>query len=140
MSLALERARKRIPIGGLVRCARSFYELIGNRRKAVRQPTSGNIFAALRGIAADTTYACSFVDISPKGMCVACHEPMAVDAIVQLYSDQEGPRRLAAVLYCLQRDDSYRIGLKFISEMEMNARRNSAARTQAGQRVAGKTV
>src|SRR3954447_16941709 len=76
MRFALDRARKLISVGGLVRCARSFYELIGNRRKAVRQPTSGNIFATFHGIVANSTYACLCVDVSLKGIGVECHEPM----------------------------------------------------------------
>jgi|tagenome__1003787_1003787.scaffolds.fasta_scaffold19854252_1 hypothetical protein len=140
MRFALDRARKLISVGGLVRCARSFYELIGNRRKAVRQPTSGNIFATFHGIVANSTYACLCVDVSLKGIGVECHEPMTVDATAELHSDEHSTRRLVVVRYCLKRGESYRVGLEFISDTEMNARRTSAARAQAGQRATGTTA
>jgi hypothetical protein len=134
MNLGVERALNLIPVGGIVRCARSFYELLGNRRKAARLPTAGNIFATFHGIVADTTYCCLCVDISPKGIAIDSLEPMTVDATVRLHSDVQGPRRLAAVRYCLERNGSYRVGLEFISDTEMIARRASVARTQAEQR------
>jgi hypothetical protein len=135
MTIGVERALKRVPIGGLVRCARSFYELLGNRRKAPRVPTSGNIFATVQGIVADTTYACMCVDISARGMAIDSRESLAVDTTVRLHSDMHGPRRLASVRYCLERNGSYRLGLEFISEPEMEARRSSAARAQATKTV-----
>jgi hypothetical protein len=131
MTPGVERALKRVPIGGLVRYARSFYELLGNRRKAPRVPTSGNIFATVQGIVADTTYACLCVDISARGMAIDSREPLTVDTTVRLHSDVQGPRRLASVRYCQERNGAYRVGLEFISEPEMEARRASVARAQA---------
>jgi len=135
MNLGVERALHLIPVGGFVRCARSFYELLGNPRKAARAPTSGNIFATFPGIVADTTYCCLCVDISPRGIAIDSLEPMSVDAIVRLHSDMQGPRRMAAVRYCLERNGSYRVGLELISDAEMVARRVSVARSQAERRA-----
>jgi hypothetical protein len=95
MNLGVERALNVIPVGGIVRYARSFYELLGNRRKAARLPTSGNIFATIQGIVADTTYSCLCIDISPKGIAIHSLEPITVGSTVRLHSDVQGPRRLA---------------------------------------------
>jgi hypothetical protein len=134
MHLGVERALNLIPVGGIVRCARSIYELLGNRRKSARLPTSGNIFVTFQGLVADTTYGCLCVDVSPKGIAIDSVEPMTVDATVQLHTGVHGARRLAAVRYCLERNGSYRVGLEFISDAEMAALRASVARTQAGKR------
>lgn len=111
-----ERILKRIPAGGFIGCVRSLYKLLGNRRKYERLPASGNIFAICKGVVVDTTYACSCVDISPRGIAIDSMEPMAVDALLRLRSDEHGPRRLARVRYCIRRSASYRIGLQFIAD------------------------
>src|SRR5215831_6181636 len=117
MDLGIERALKLIPVA-IVRHARMFYQLLGNRRKFGRMPTSGNIFATFKGSVVDTTLACLCVDISPRGIAVDCLEPMQVDSILELHSDQYGPRRLARVRYCLPRSGSYRIGLEFMADRQ----------------------
>src|SRR6516165_6649469 len=99
---------KRIPVGGLARYARSFYELLGNRRKFERTPMSGTIFVTCKGSVVDTTQSASCVDISPRGIAIDCSELLTKDWVVQLHSENHGPRRLARVCYCLQRGDRYR--------------------------------
>jgi hypothetical protein len=107
---------KRNPVGGLVRYARSFYELLGNRRKFERVPFSGTIVITCKGAVVDSTYLASCVDISPRGMAVECLEPLTVDGFVQLQSEDHSPRRMARVRYCIPRGDRYRAGLEFIAE------------------------
>jgi hypothetical protein len=104
------------PMGGLVRYARSFYELLGNRRKFERVPMSGTIFITCKGAVVDTTHVCSCVDISPRGIAVDCPEPLTVDGFFQLHSEERGPRRVARVRYCIARDGRHRIGLEFSAE------------------------
>jgi hypothetical protein len=36
--------------------------------------------------------------------------------ILELHSEEHGPKRLARVIYCQQRGTVYRIGLEFIAE------------------------
>jgi hypothetical protein len=115
MDPGVERALKLIPVA-IVRHARKFYELLGNRRKFERIPTSGTIFATFKGSVVDTTYACDLVNISPGGIAIDSLEPMKVDSILQLHSTESGPRRLARVRYCLAHSASYRIGLEFIAD------------------------
>lgn len=109
---------KRIAGGGITPYARSFYHLIGNRRKFERVPFSGTIFVTCKGSGVETTHASSCVDISPRGIGVECPEALTVDGFVQVHSDDHGPRRLARVRYCLQRGESYRVGLEFTAELQ----------------------
>jgi hypothetical protein len=109
---------KVILLGGLARHAQSFYELLGNRRKFERTPVSGTIFVTCNGSVADTTQSASCVDISPRGIAIDCSELLTKDWIVQLHSENRGPRRLARVRYCIRRGDRYRVGLEFIAETQ----------------------
>ena len=102
-------------VGGFVRYARSFYQLVGNRRKFARTPISGGILITTKGFAVDTTRTCSCVDVSPHGLGIDCPEPLAVDAFVQVHSDEHGPRRVARVRFCNQLADVYRVGLQFVA-------------------------
>src|SRR5690348_15423209 len=111
-----ERALKLLPVGGVVRYAHMFYELLGNRRRFERVPTSGNIFATFRGRAMDFRHECVCVDLSPRGIAIDCPEPMQVDSILHLHTTELGPRRLARVRYCRKRGESYRLGLEFVAE------------------------
>jgi hypothetical protein len=107
---------KRLPVGGLARYARSFYELLGNRRKFERTPLSGTIFVTCKGSVVDTMHVASCVDISPRGIAIDCPELLTKDWVVRLHSENHGPRRLARVCYSIQRGDHYRVGLEFIAE------------------------
>jgi hypothetical protein len=106
---------KGFAVGGVVRYARSFYELLGNRRKSARAPMSGAIWATCKGSVVDATQLASCVDISHRGMAIECSERIAVDGFVQLYSEEHGPRRLTRVRYCVPRGDRFRVGLEFIA-------------------------
>jgi hypothetical protein len=107
---------KGISVGGVVRYARSFYNLLGNRRKFERVPLSGPITVTCKGFVVDTTQVSSCVDMSRRGIGIECPEPLAVDGVVQVHSEDHGPRRHARVRYCIQRGDRYRVGLEFIAE------------------------
>jgi len=109
---------KRIPVRSLARYARSFYELLGNRRKFERTPMSGKMIVTSKGSVVDTTQVASCVDISPRGVAIDCSELLAKDWVVQLHTEDRGPRRLARVRYCIQCGDRYRVGLEFIAERQ----------------------
>jgi hypothetical protein len=110
---------KRIAVGGgITRYARSFYNLLGNRRGFERVPFSGTIFVTCKGSVLDTTHVSSCVDISPHGIGVKCPEPLTVDEFVQVHSDDQGPRRLARVRYCFRRGENYRVGLEFVAQLQ----------------------
>lgn len=100
---------------GLSRYARSFYELLGNRRKSMRAALSGPILATTKGYAVDVTRDCTCLDIAPRGMGIECPEALAVDAFVFLHTDWQGSRRMARVRYCVPRGTAFRIGLEFVA-------------------------
>lgn len=101
------------PFGALARYARSFYELLGNRRKSARLPASGRILATAAGSVVTTTHECAMIDVSLHGMAIECSEPLPPDIILQLRAEDDGPMRLARVCYCVPRGTSYRIGVRF---------------------------
>lgn len=109
------------PVGGLARYARSFYELIGNRRKFARVPMPGTIFVTCKGTVIDTTHVSSCVDISRRGIGVDCPESLPVNGFVLVHSEEHGPRRMAQVRYCAQRGDRYRVGLEFTADPQSPA-------------------
>jgi PilZ domain len=118
MRESMEWAMHRTPVGGIVRYARKFYELLGNRRKFDRVLTSGTVFLLCKGSVIDTTHVCSCVDISPRGIGIECPERLAVGAYVQLQSVDQGTLRLARVRHILERDGKYRMGLEFVAKAE----------------------
>jgi hypothetical protein len=103
-------------VGGAARCAQSFYELFGNRRKFERTPMHGTIFVTCDG--SDGTEPASCVDISPRGIAIHCSEPLTKDWVAQLNLENRGPGRLARVRYCVRRGGRYRVGLEFIAETQ----------------------
>lgn len=101
---------------GLVRYARSLYELLGNRRKFQRVPMSGTVFITCKGAVIDSTYVARCLDLSPRGIGIESSEPFALDQFVQVHTDDYGPRRLARVRYCIASGAAHRLGLEFIAD------------------------
>jgi hypothetical protein len=107
---------KRGPVAGLVRYARSIYQLLGNRRRFERLPLSTVVFLTVRGTVLNTTLSCAGVDVSPRGIAVDSPEELALDTFVAVHSEEQGPVRWAQVRHCRPRQDTYRIGLEFVTE------------------------
>jgi hypothetical protein len=101
------------PIGAAVQYARSFYELVANRRKHERVAISGPVRVTCPGYAVETVYPCSCVDISLGGMAIDCPDVLFPDTIIALQTEERGPKRLARVRYCHECGGVYRIGLEF---------------------------
>ena len=102
-------------MGSLFRYAKSFYQLLGNRRKFPRMPMSGTLLATPRGTAVLSTRVCSIIDVSPHGMAVDSPDPLPVSQFLDVQSEDYGPARLARVRYCVPHDAIYRIGLEVIT-------------------------
>ena len=115
MNLPANRLFKTSPAARASGLARSFYTLLGNRRKHHRMPLSGGIQITCPGYAVANTHACSCVDVSTRGMAVDCPESLEAGTTVTLSADGDFTRR-ARIVYCLQRDAVYRVGLEFVSE------------------------
>jgi len=103
---------------GLMRYARSFYQLLGNRRKFERTPFAGTILLTCKGAIMETTHVCTCVDIAPRGIGVESSEALPLGGFVQVHSDEYGPRRMARVRYCVEKDGRHRAGLEFIAETQ----------------------
>jgi hypothetical protein len=116
MRHAAEWGLNRTPITGLVRYARTFYELLSNRRKFERVPVSDAVVVVCKGIAVGTTHTCSCVNRSPRGIALDCPEPLEVDELVQLHADDHITSRGARVRHCRQSDGGYRVGLEFVTK------------------------
>jgi len=115
MRNSAERWLSQTPTTGLVRYARTFYELLGNRRKFERIPVSGTVVVVRKGSVVDTTHTCSCVDVSLRGIALDCPEPLKVDELVQLQSDDQITSQ-ARVRHCGQSDGGYRVGLEFVAK------------------------
>jgi hypothetical protein len=112
MNLAIGRVLKTGAAGAAAQYARSFYLLLGNRRKYERTPISGTVRVICPGYDVESVYVSSCVDISPRGMAIDCPEQIAPDTFVTLQVEH-GTKRLARVAYCRQSDTACRIGLEF---------------------------
>ena len=118
MRFVASRVLRLNPIGAAVQYARSFYELVANRRKYERMPISGRVRVACSGYSVETVYACSCVDISRGGMAIDCPDVLFSGTIIALQTEEQGSRRLARVCYCQERGAVYRIGLEFTASDE----------------------
>jgi hypothetical protein len=115
MNVTVGRVLKLNPIGAAAQYARSFYDLLANRRKYARTPVSGTVRMTCPGYAVTSSTRCSCVDISPRGMAIDSPEPLLPDTIVVLNAEEQGARRVARVCYSRAHDMLYRIGLEFIA-------------------------
>ena len=98
------------------RSARSFYQLLGNRRKFERMPLVATVVMTFRGRAVETTEHCASVDISPRGIGLDCPSPIELESVVELHVDAPASTRLARVRYCRPAGAGYRIGLEFLTD------------------------
>src|SRR5215469_10763770 len=88
---------------------RSFYFLVGNRRRYERQPLSGNVTITYRNGNHDTVkHQCSCIDWSPRGFALICPEAVPVETSVQLLPDSSKLTTFGQVRYCHPRYLSFR--------------------------------
>jgi hypothetical protein len=120
MNLAMGKALRVNTIGPAFEYARSFYRLLGNRRKYDRQPISGAVRLTVPGYVVATVHTSVCADISPRGMGVDCPDSIAPETIVEVHTDEFGARRPARVCYCHEQGAGYRIGLEFAAGDEKN--------------------
>ena len=99
----------------VLRSARSFYELLGNRRKFERSPLGGAVLLKFANSVVERTEFCSCVDISPRGIGLSSPAMIDPDCVVEL--DSQGRTRFARVRYCRPDDANYRIGLEFLPDL-----------------------
>ena len=102
--------------GRIELCGRSFYQLLGNRRKFERHPLSGTIQGRCESYGVVSSYTFSCVDISPRGIGVDCSEPMAPNTVLELHPDGKQESRCARARWCQKHDAVFRNGLEFIAK------------------------
>src|ERR1043166_8668952 len=113
MNVTVGRVLKLNPIEAAAQYARTFYDLLSNRRKYSRTLISGTVQITRPGYTITAPTVCSCVDISPRGMAIDSHEPFPPDTIILLNPEGDAISRAARVCYCRQFDMLYRIGLEF---------------------------
>ena len=113
MNLAVGRIIRSHTIGVAAQYARSFYDVVTNRRKYDRTPISGKVRVRYAGLGIDCVHVCSCVDGSPSGMAIDCPDWIQPETTVEVQADENGAKHQARVCYCQQRGATYRIGLEF---------------------------
>jgi len=118
MNLAVSKVLQVRPIGVAAQYARSFYDLVTNRRKYDRTPISGSVRVTCSSYGVEAVHACSCENISLGGMAVDCPDRIAPDTVVGVQAE-DGPRRQARVCYCQALGTMYRIGLEFTAGIDV---------------------
>src|SRR5215469_10839738 len=98
---------------------RSFYFLVGNRRRFERQALSGDLTAIYdKGYGEVVSRQCSCIDFSPRGLGVFCPEPIPPDTLVQLIGESRQLMQFGRVRHCHSRGISFSIGFEFVPAPE----------------------
>ena len=95
---------------------RSFYALLGDRRKAERVDFNCSITVSCKDKYGQlTTHVCTCLNLSTKGIGLVCPESIPENADVYVHSDSHNLKRFARVKYCHRKGDSNYIGCYFQS-------------------------
>ena len=93
---------------------RSFYSLLGDRRKAERVEFSCSVTVSYKDRYGQlTTQPATCLNLSTKGICLAAMERIPDNCDVYIHSENHNLRRFARVRYCSQRGDQMFIGCVF---------------------------
>ena len=93
---------------------RSFYSLLGERRKAERLEFNCSITVSCKNRYGQlTTHACTCLNISEKGIGFVSPEPISANADVYLHSETHNLKRFGRVRYCTQKGDRNYVGCMF---------------------------
>src|SRR5690348_16184650 len=93
---------------------RSFYSLLGERRKAVRMDFNCRITVSCKNRYGQlTTYACTCLNVSDKGLGFTSPEPIAEDSDIYIHSETHNVKRFARVRYCNSKGGSHYVGCFF---------------------------
>jgi hypothetical protein len=93
---------------------RSFYSLLGDRRKAERVEFNCGITVSSKNRYGQlTTHACTCMNISEKGIGFVSPELIPENADVYIHSETHNLKRFARVRYSSQRGDRNYIGCMF---------------------------
>jgi hypothetical protein len=98
----------------LIDYGRSFYSLLGERRKAERIDFDCGITVSCKNRYGQlTTHACTCLNISEKGIGFISPEPLTENADVYIHSETHNLKRFARVRYSTQKGDRNYVGCFF---------------------------
>jgi c-di-GMP-binding flagellar brake protein YcgR len=93
---------------------RSFYSLLGERRKTERVEFACSITVSCKNRYGQlTTHACTCLNVSAKGMGFVSPESIAANSDVYIHSETHNLKRFAHVSYCSQKGDRNYVGCYF---------------------------
>ena len=93
---------------------RSFYALLGERRKAERTDFTCNLTVSCKNRYGQlTTHTCICQNVSAKGIGFASPEPIPENCEVYIHSETHNLKRFARVRYSSQRGDRHYVGCSF---------------------------
>ena len=93
---------------------RSFYSLLGDRRKAERVDFHCSLTVSCKDKYGQlTTHVCTCVNVSTKGIGLISPEPIPANSDVYVHSEGHNLKRFARVRYCDRKGDRSYIGCYF---------------------------
>jgi hypothetical protein len=93
---------------------RSFYSLLGERRKAERVDFNGTVSVSCKDRYGQlTTHVCTCLNLSTKGLGLVSPEAIPENSDIYVHSEDHNFKRFARVRYCLRRGERNYIGCYF---------------------------
>src|SRR5579883_2190614 len=90
---------------------RSFYSLLGERRKAERVEFECSITVSCKNRYGQlTSHVCKCVNISDKGIGFVSPEALIPNSDIYVHSETHNLRRFARIKYCTQKADVFHVG------------------------------
>jgi hypothetical protein len=98
----------------LIDYGRSFYSLLGDRRKSQRMDFQCSLTVSCKDRYGQlTTHACTCVNISDRGIGMISREPIPANSDVYIHSETHNLKKFAQVRYSLQKGDQVFLGCVF---------------------------
>lgn len=93
---------------------RSFYALLGERRKAGRLDFNCSVTVSCKNRYGQlTTHACTCLNVSDKGLGFLSSEPIPENSDIYIHSETHNLKRFARVRYCVQKGNAHYVGCFF---------------------------
>src|ERR1044071_276716 len=97
-------------VAKLIDYGRSFYALLGERRKSERLDFHCSITVSCKNSYGQlTTHMCTLLNVSEKGMAFVSPEPISENSDLYIHSETHNLKRFARVRYCTQKNDTNHI-------------------------------
>jgi hypothetical protein len=101
-------------VAKLIDYGRSFYSLLGERRKSERLDFHCSITVSCKNSYGQlTTHMCTLLNVSEKGMAFVSPEVISENSDIYIHSETHNLKRFARIRYCTQKEDKNFIGCVF---------------------------